>query len=45
LVGDGKAAFIEYYFDGMAKSFREKGMDFVRAGAERDLVPHLTHLA
>ena len=37
LVGNGKAAFIEY-FDEMAKSYPEKSIQFVRAVAERDLV-------
>ena len=42
LVGNGKAAFIEY-FDEMAKSYPEKSIQFVRAVAERDLVALHTH--
>ena len=42
LVGNGKAAFIEY-FDEMAKSYPEKSIEFVRAVAERDLVALHTH--
>ena len=42
LVGNGKAAFIEY-FDEMAKSYPEKSIKFVRAVAERDLVALHTH--
>jgi predicted SnoaL-like aldol condensation-catalyzing enzyme len=42
LVGDGKAAFIEYFND-MAKDFPEKSIKFVRAVAEGDLVALHTH--
>ncbi len=42
LVGDGKAAFIEY-FDEMAKAYPEKSIEFVRAVAEGDLVALHTH--
>lgn len=42
LVGNGKAAFIEY-FDEMAKAYPEKSIKFVRAVAERDLVALHTH--
>ena len=42
LVGNGKAAFIEY-FDEMAKSYPEKSIKFVRAVAERDLVALHAH--
>jgi predicted SnoaL-like aldol condensation-catalyzing enzyme len=42
LVADGKQAFIEY-FDEMAKDYPEKGIEFLRAVAERDLVALHTH--
>jgi len=42
LVGDGKAAFIEY-FNEMAKDYPRKGIEFVRAVAEGDLVALHTH--
>jgi predicted SnoaL-like aldol condensation-catalyzing enzyme len=42
LVGDGKAAFIEYFND-MAKDYPEKSIKFVRAVAEGDLVALHTH--
>lgn len=41
-VGDGKAAFIEYFND-MAKDYPEKSIEFVRAVAEGDLVALHTH--
>lgn len=42
LVGNGKAAFIEY-FNEMAKDYPEKDIEFVRAVAEGDLVALHTH--
>ncbi|MES9970234.1 MAG: nuclear transport factor 2 family protein [Candidatus Thiodiazotropha sp.] len=42
LVGNGKAAFIEY-FNGMAQSYPEKEIEFVRVVAEGDLVALHTH--
>ena len=42
LVGNGKAAFIEY-FDEMAKAYPEKSIKFVRAVSEDDLVALHTH--
>lgn len=42
LVGDGKAAFIEY-FSAMARDYPDKSIDFVRAVAEGDLVALHTH--
>lgn len=42
LVGDGKAAFIEY-FNEMAKDFPDKSIEFVRSVAEGDLVALHTH--
>lgn len=42
LVGDGKAAFIEY-FNEMATDYPEKSIEFVRAVAEGDLVALHTH--
>ncbi|WP_316366511.1 nuclear transport factor 2 family protein [Candidatus Thiodiazotropha sp. CDECU1] len=41
-VGNGKAAFIEY-FDQMAKSYPKKEIEFVRVVAEGDLVALHTH--
>ncbi|MES9944583.1 MAG: nuclear transport factor 2 family protein [Candidatus Thiodiazotropha sp.] len=41
-VGNGKAAFIEY-FDQMAKSYPNKEIEFVRVVAEGDLVALHTH--
>ena len=42
LVGDGKAAFVEY-FNELAKDYPGKGIEFVRAAAEGDLVAVHTH--
>ncbi|MCU7942254.1 MAG: nuclear transport factor 2 family protein [Candidatus Thiodiazotropha sp. (ex Cardiolucina cf. quadrata)] len=42
LVGNGKAAFIDY-FEEMAKSYPEKEIKFVRVVAEGDLVALHTH--
>lgn len=42
LVGDGKAAFIEYFND-MAKNYPRKSIEFMRAVAEGDLVALHTH--
>jgi predicted SnoaL-like aldol condensation-catalyzing enzyme len=42
LVGDGKAAFIEY-FNEMATDYPEKSIEFARAVAEGDLVALHTH--
>jgi predicted SnoaL-like aldol condensation-catalyzing enzyme len=42
LVGDGKAAFIEYFKE-MATDYPEKSIEFVRAVAEGDLVALHTH--
>ncbi|MEW8029681.1 MAG: nuclear transport factor 2 family protein [Candidatus Thiodiazotropha sp.] len=42
LVGNGRAAFIEY-FEEMAKSYPDKEIKFVRAIAEGDLVALHTH--
>lgn len=42
LVGDGTAAFIEY-FELMAKEHPNKGISFVRAVAEEDMVALHTH--
>ena len=42
LVGNGKAAFIEYFTE-MARDYPEKKIDFVRAIAEGDLVALHTH--
>ena len=42
LVGNGKAAFIEY-FDKMSKEYPEKDIEFVRVVAEGDMVALHTH--
>ena len=42
LVGDGKAAFIEY-FEEMSRSYPDKSIEFVRAIAQDDLVALHTH--
>ncbi|WP_420627986.1 nuclear transport factor 2 family protein [Candidatus Leptofilum sp.] len=42
LVGDGKQAFIDY-FEEMARDYPEKGIEFVRAVAEGNLVALHTH--
>ncbi|MEW8690986.1 MAG: nuclear transport factor 2 family protein [Candidatus Thiodiazotropha endolucinida] len=42
LVGNGKAAFIDY-FEEMAESYPEKEIEFVRVVAEGDLVALHTH--
>lgn len=44
LVGNGKAAFIEY-FDEMARSYPGKSIEFVRVVAEDNLVALHTHQA
>lgn len=41
-VGDGKLAFIDY-FDEMARDYPDKGIEFLRAVAEGDLVALHTH--
>lgn len=41
-VGNGKAAFIEY-FERMAKEYPDKSIEFVRTAAEDDLVAVHTH--
>lgn len=42
LVGDGKQAFIDYFTE-MANGYPDKGIEFVRAVAEGDLVALHTH--
>ena len=42
LVGEGKAAFIEYFSE-MARDYPDKSIEFVRAVAEDDLVALHTH--
>ncbi len=42
LVGEGKAAFIEYFSE-MARDYPGKSIEFVRAVAEADLVALHTH--
>ncbi|WP_417597906.1 nuclear transport factor 2 family protein [Oceanospirillum sp.] len=42
LVGEGKAAFIEYFSE-MARDYPDKRIEFVRAVAEDDLVALHTH--
>jgi predicted SnoaL-like aldol condensation-catalyzing enzyme len=42
LVGEGKAAFIEY-FDEMANQYPDKEIEFIRAIAQDDLVALHTH--